>query len=173
MPQKQVGQPPLPTAHLAAFVWVQSSRPSLRASESGQVIDYRKWQVPLGRRFRALKLWFAFKLMGTEGLQRHVRRSFALAERFERWVAADDRFDMPTPRLFGLVCLRLKGQPNDAQCALLDGVNGCGFFLVSTKVDDQVVIRVAVGSPQCEAQDIDELWRAFQREADKLVGPSK
>ncbi len=57
-----------------------------RATESGAVIDYRDWQVPLGRRFRALKLWFVIRHYGVEGLRHHVRRHIALAQAFREWV---------------------------------------------------------------------------------------
>ena len=61
-----------------------------QATESGAVIDYRDWQIPLGRRFRALKLWFVIRHYGVEGLQHHVRRHVALAQQFAGWVR-DDR----------------------------------------------------------------------------------
>ena len=60
-----------------------------QATESGAVIDYRDWQVPLGRRFRALKLWFVIRHYGVEGLRHHVRRHVALAQEFAAWVESD------------------------------------------------------------------------------------
>ncbi len=60
-----------------------------QATESGAVIDYRDWHIPLGRRFRALKLWFVIRHYGVEGLRYHVRRHVELAQQFARWVQAD------------------------------------------------------------------------------------
>ena len=74
------------------------------ASESGAVIDYRDWQVPLGRRFRALKLWFVLRWYGVEGLRAHLRSGIALADRFADRVRADDRFALAAPHPFSLVC---------------------------------------------------------------------
>ena len=68
-----------------------------KATESGAVIDYRDWQIPLGRRFRALKLWFVIRHYGIEGLQYHVRRHVELAQQFAGWVRNDARFEMAAP----------------------------------------------------------------------------
>src|SRR5690606_256063 len=79
------------------------------ASESGAVIDYRDWQIPLGRRFRALKLWFVIRHSGVEGLQTHIRAGVEMASRFAEWVEADERFELAAPRSLGLVCFRMRG----------------------------------------------------------------
>ena len=65
-----------------------------QATESGAVIDYRDWQVPLGRRFRALKLWFVIRYYGVQGLQHHIRQHVALAQEFAGWVAAAQDFEL-------------------------------------------------------------------------------
>src|SRR5579875_2728514 len=78
------------------------------ATESGSVIDYRDWQVPLGRRFRALKLWAVIRWYGAEGLRAHVRTHVALAQDFASWVADDDRFELVSPHPLALVTFRLK-----------------------------------------------------------------
>ncbi len=77
-------------------------------TESGAVIDYRDWQVPLGRRFRALKLWFVLRWYGAEGLRAHIRSAVALADEFASWVRADERFEVVAPHPFSLVCFRLR-----------------------------------------------------------------
>ena len=66
-----------------------------QATESGAVIDYRDWQIPLGRRFRALKLWFVLRWFGVEGLQQRIRRHVELADQFAGWVRSDPRFELP------------------------------------------------------------------------------
>src|SRR5690606_11927328 len=67
-----------------------------KATESGAVFDYRDWQIPLGRRFRALKLWFVIRHYGIEGLQHHVREHVSLAQEFAQWVGDDARFELVT-----------------------------------------------------------------------------
>ena len=66
------------------------------------------WQIPLGRRFRSLKLWFVMRSFGAEGLRAHIRRQVALANEFHQLVSADPRFQLPVPAAMGLVCFRLK-----------------------------------------------------------------
>ena len=69
-----------------------------KATETGAVIDYRDWQIPLGRRFRSLKLWFVIRHYGVEGLQHHIRQHVELAQNFAAWVKQDDRFELAAPR---------------------------------------------------------------------------
>ena len=66
------------------------------------------WQIPLGRRFRSLKLWFVLRMYGLSGLREHIRRQVRLAQLFEQRVRADARFQVVTPVTLGLVCFRLK-----------------------------------------------------------------
>lgn len=79
-------------------------RPS--ATESGLVVDYKDWQVPLGRRFRALKLWAVLRTYGARGLRDFIRSHVSLAREFESWVQADARFEVAAPVHFSLVCFR-------------------------------------------------------------------
>ena len=81
-----------------------------QATESGAVIDYRDWQVPLGRRFRSLKLWFVIRHYGVEGLQHHIRRHVELAQQFAAWIREDDRFELAAPAPLNLVCFRHSGR---------------------------------------------------------------
>src|SRR4029434_3732780 len=85
------------------------------ATESGAVIDYRDWQVPLGRRFRALKLWFVLRWYGAEGLRAHIRHCTGLGADFAAWISDDSRFELVAPYPFSLVCFRLRGEdgPNE------------------------------------------------------------
>lgn len=66
------------------------------------------WQIPLGRRFRALKLWFVLRLYGIENLQKHIRKHISLAHEFENYLLSDDRFEVFYKVIMGLVCFRLK-----------------------------------------------------------------
>ena len=80
-----------------------------QATESGAVFDYRDWQIPLGRRFRSLKLWFVIRHYGVEGLQYHVRQHVEMAQAFAGWVRQDDRFEVVAPVPLNLVCFRYRG----------------------------------------------------------------
>ena len=129
------------------------------ASESGAVIDYRDWHVPLGRRFRALKLWFVIRHYGAEGLRHHVGRHVELAERFESWVDADPRFVLVAPRRLNLVCLR-SADGDEATQRILDQINGSGqAFLTHTRVGGHLTIRVSIGQTTTEADHVQHLWQ--------------
>jgi aromatic-L-amino-acid decarboxylase len=135
------------------------------ASESGAVIDYRDWQVPLGRRFRALKLWFVLRHYGVAGLQAHIREHVALAQEFAGWVRSDDRFEVPVPHPLSLVCFRLK-EGDDANRRLLEGARRAGLVLTHTKVDDRLTLRFAIGSRLTQRLHVERSWQLIQEAAD-------
>ncbi|MGC4805870.1 pyridoxal-dependent decarboxylase [Micromonospora sp. DT233] len=138
------------------------------ASESGAVIDYRDWQVPLGRRFRALKLWFVLRWYGVEGLRAHVRAGVALADRFAARIRADDRFVLAAPHPFSLVCFRLAAG-DEASAEVLSRVNATGRVLLThTRVAGRFTLRLAVGSPLTTLEHVDEAWKLLSETAEKL-----
>lgn len=128
------------------------------ASESGAVVDYRDWQVPLGRRFRALKLWFVIRLYGAEGLAAHVRRTVALAQGLVARADEDPRWEVAAPAPFGLVCLaHVDG--DEATQRVLDAVNGSGAaFVTHARLAGRLVMRVAIGAPATEERHVERLW---------------
>ncbi|MFG2100376.1 pyridoxal-dependent decarboxylase [Micromonospora echinaurantiaca] len=137
------------------------------ASESGAVIDYRDWQVPLGRRFRALKLWFVLRWYGVEGLRAHIRTGVALAARFADRVRADERFELAAPHPFSLVCFRLRAG-DEASARLLARVNATGrVHLTQTRVAGRYTLRLAVGSPFTTQAHVDEAWELLSAAADE------
>ncbi|PWR05236.1 aspartate aminotransferase family protein [Micromonospora acroterricola] len=139
------------------------------ASESGAVIDYRDWQVPLGRRFRALKLWFVLRWYGAEGLRAHIRSGVALAARFADQVRADERFELAAAHPFSLVCFRLRAD-DDTNAELLARVNRTGrVHLTHTRVGDRYTLRLAIGSPQTAERHVDEAWTLLTAAADDLL----
>ncbi|MFE9652113.1 pyridoxal-dependent decarboxylase [Micromonospora sp. NPDC006431] len=139
------------------------------ATESGAVIDYRDWQVPLGRRFRALKLWFVLRWYGVEGLRAHIRSGVALADRLAARVAADDRFELAAPHPFSLVCFRLRAG-DEASAELLRRVNGTGrVHLTHTRIEGRYALRLAVGSPLTGQEHVDEAWELLSAAADDLL----
>ncbi|MEU8024913.1 pyridoxal-dependent decarboxylase [Micromonospora haikouensis] len=135
------------------------------ASDSGAVVDYRDWQVPLGRRFRALKLWFVLRWYGVEGLRAHVRSHVALADRFAARVRADDRFVLAAPHPFSLVCFRLAAG-DEASAGLLERVNATGrVFLTHTRVAGRFTLRLAIGSPLTTQAHVDDAWELISEAA--------
>jgi aromatic-L-amino-acid decarboxylase len=128
------------------------------ATESGAVIDYRDWQVPLGRRFRSLKLWFVLRAYGAEGLRHHVREHVALAGAFAARVAGHPQLELAAPHPLNLVCFRhVDGDARTER--LLAALNGTGRVLLThTKLADRFVIRVSIGAQATEERHVDALW---------------
>ncbi|MFZ2488229.1 MAG: aminotransferase class V-fold PLP-dependent enzyme [Anaerolineae bacterium] len=130
-----------------------------QASESGAVFDYRDWHVQLGRRFRALKLWFVIRHYGVEGLQYHVRRHVELAQQFAGWVQADPAFELAAPAPLNLVCFRLRAD-DDANRALLARLNASGeLYLTHTVLDGRFTLRLVVGQTYTEARHVERAWK--------------
>ena len=139
------------------------------ATASGAVIDYRDWQIPLGRRFRALKLWFVIRHYGVEGLRREVRRHVALAQEFAAWVRDDPRFELAAPVPLNLVCFRHRAG-DAANQTILDRLNASGdLYLTHTRLDGKLTLRMCIGQASTERRHVANAWRRFQQEADALV----
>lgn len=136
-----------------------------RASESGRVIDYRDWHVALGRRFRALKVWFVLRALGAEGIRRRVREHVRLARGLSRRIAADDRLVLVAPAPFGLVCFRHTGGDERTE-ALAEAVNAADDVYVTTsRIGERPFIRVSVGQTRTEARHVERLWEVIDRNA--------
>jgi aromatic-L-amino-acid/L-tryptophan decarboxylase len=134
------------------------------ATESGAVIDYRDWHVPLGRRFRALKLWAVIRWYGAEGLRAHIRGHVALAQEFASWVAADERFELVAPHPLALVTFRLRAG-DDATRALMEHANASGeLYLTHTLVNGNIALRLSIGSPLTEHRHVQAAWQALSRD---------
>ena len=133
------------------------------ATDAGTVIDYRDWHVPLGRRFRALKLWFVLRHYGASGLRHHVDRHVQLAQAFADDVDADPSWALAAPTALNLVCLR-HVDGDERTMTVLDEINRSGEqYLTHTRLDDQAVIRVSIGQTHTERRHVDELWAHLQR----------
>ena len=132
------------------------------ATASGKVIDYRDWHIPLGRRFRALKLWFVIRSYGAEGLREHIRRHVASAEALAARVSASHRLELAAPPFLGLVCLRHR-DGDEATQRLLDGVNASGAaFLTHTRLGGHLVVRVAIGGTWTREEHVERLWERLE-----------
>lgn len=136
-----------------------------KATETGAVIDYRDWQIPLGRRFRSLKLWFVIRHYGVEGLQYHIRQHFELAQEFAGWVRKDSRFELAAPAPLNLVCFRHKGGDEINQ-AIMDRLNRSGdLYLTHTKLRDRLTLRFCVGQTNTKRRHVEHAWQRIQQEA--------
>jgi aromatic-L-amino-acid decarboxylase len=141
-----------------------------QATESGAVIDYRDWHIQLGRRFRALKLWFVIRHYGVEGLQYHIHRHVQLARQFADWVKNDDRFKLAAPVPLNLVCFRHKGGDAVNQ-TIMECLNHSGdLYLTHTKLDGKLTLRLCVGQTNTQERHVERAWRRIREEAEKAAG---
>lgn len=140
-----------------------------QATESGAVIDYRDWQIPLGRRFRSLKLWFVLRYYGIEGLQFHIREHVRLAQQFAEWVQGDERFEVAAPAPLNLVCFRLKSG-DKANQRLMDALNQSGaLYLTHTRLDHKLTLRLCVGQTNTTERHVENAWKRVKEEADRIL----
>ncbi len=145
----------------------QTTPEYLRTPCDPDVANFRDWGIPLGRRFRALKLWFVIRSYGAEGLRAMLRRHIALAAEFRSWVEVEPGFRVLAPSPFGLVCFRaeppgLAGREpelDEWNRSLLARVNADGrVFLTHTVLGGRFAIRLAVGQWQTGADDVARAW---------------
>jgi aromatic-L-amino-acid decarboxylase len=128
------------------------------ATLSGEVIDYRDWHVPLGRRFRALKLWFVLRHYGATGIRHHIREHVSLAAEFAGRVTDDPRFELVAPVPFGLVVFR-HVDGNEATDRLARALNESGKVAVTpTTLGDTVALRISIGQTTTTADHVARLW---------------
>jgi aromatic-L-amino-acid/L-tryptophan decarboxylase len=155
------------TADRAALLGALSILPEyLRsvAAESGAAIDHRDWQIPLGRRFRALKLWMTLRLDGVASIQAMIRHHVELTTRLAHAVAADDRFEVVAPHPLNLLVVRLTGDDADARTdALIAAANATGAALFTrTVLDGRVALRFSIGATATEWRHVAAGWRLLQ-----------
>jgi aromatic-L-amino-acid decarboxylase len=149
------------TADRAALLGALSILPEyLRsaAAESGAAIDYRDWQIPLGRRFRALKLWFTIRSGGATDAVAMIRRHVALTQELATWVAADDRFEVIAPHPLNLVCIAHR-DGDAATDSLVERANASGHALFTrTVLDGRSALRVSIGGARTERHHVEAAW---------------
>ncbi|MCH1512347.1 MAG: pyridoxal-dependent decarboxylase [Acidimicrobiales bacterium] len=135
------------------------------SSENPSAVDYRDWHVPLGRRFRALKLWFVLRSYGAENLRSFVRSHVDWAKDLEGRLMTDPRFEIVAPRTLALVCFRHVGG-NEATKQLAKAVNASGTsYLTPSVIEGTDFIRVSIGSTWTERRHIEALWDLFDENA--------
>lgn len=131
-------------------------------------VNLSEVSIPLGRRFRALKLWAVLRCYGRSGLQERIREHLRLAELFEGWVRDEAGWEVTAPRHFSLVCFRRDGSDEDNE-RLLERVNDSGeVFLSHTRFDGRYMLRLAVGNFRTTEDDVRVAWDVLRREAEAL-----
>lgn len=141
--------------------------------DSGFITDYRHWQIPLGRRFRSLKMWFVFRMYGVKGLQAYIRKHVELSHEFESLVRQDPRFEICTEVILGLVCFRLKGS-NELNETLLQRINSAKkIHLVPCRLRDKFVLRFAVCARTVESAHVQLAWEHISDLASSVLRAEK
>lgn len=157
------------TAHRSALLGALSILPEYlrsRALEEHHAIDYRDWQVPLGRRFRSLKLWFALRTDGVQPAQHMIRNHIALTQELAELVRADDRFEIVAPHPLNLLCIAHRNG-NAATDALIERLNATRRVLFTrTVLDQQSVMRWCIGSRLTTREHVLGAWHLVQSLAD-------
>ena len=147
----------------------------LRSQEDPRAVNFMEYSLPLGRRFRALKLWFVMRYFGRDGVVANLREHIRLAQVLAGWVDEHADFERLAPTPFSLVCFRYRPPGVDASQLdslnqkLLDGINAGGeFFLSHTKLKGQLVLRVAIGNLRTTEAHVNRLWSLLVEESRHL-----
>jgi len=142
----------------------------LKTGRDREVNNFMDWGIPLGRRFRALKLWFVLRSYGARRLRELIAGHLVLAREFADWVDADPRWERLAPVPLNTVCFRWnpggmdENALNDANAALIDRVNAEGtIYLSHTKLDDMFTIRLAVGQRATRREHVVTAWEVLNR----------
>lgn len=140
----------------------------LTAPERG-VMNYMEYGLQLGRRFRALKLWFVLRSFGAEGIRERLRSHVALAAEFASWVQAEPDWEVLAPHPFSVVCFRYRreGMSEEeaaaANARVMETVNAGGdAFISHTKIDGRYALRVAIGNLRTQRSDVEAAWQAIR-----------
>ncbi len=146
----------------------------LTTPEEG-VVNYMDYGLQLGRRFRALKLWFVMRHFGVKGIRERLRRHIELAQEFASWVRAQPDWEVMAPHPLSVVCFRYapprldEGGRNAINAEILHSANATGeIFLSHTKVDGRYALRLAIGNLRTERDDVEFAWRLLRSEAERL-----
>ncbi|MCU1395851.1 MAG: putative aromatic amino acid decarboxylase [Ilumatobacteraceae bacterium] len=157
------------TADRASLLGALSILPEFlrsKALESGAAIDYRDWQIPLGRRFRALKLWFMLRCDGVEGVQAMIRGHVGLTEQLAELVGADARFRIDAPHPLNLLCCSLVAG-NAATDALIEAANATGRVMFTRTVlqvdgEPRSILRFSIGTRLTAERHVLAGWNLLQ-----------
>jgi aromatic-L-amino-acid decarboxylase len=144
----------------------------LRTTEAGRVIDYRDWGIPLGRRFRALKLWFVLRSYGVEGLRAALRAHIEMARALASQIDAATDFELLVPPVLSLLCFRYRPAAaedrtlDELNRRLLNRLNDSGaLYLTQTRINGAFAIRFAIGQTATEPRHVEAAWSQIQETA--------
>ena len=139
-----------------------------KASESNSVFDYRDWQIPLGRRFRSLKLWSVIRHYGIKGMQAHIRQHMESAKALTEKINKDDRFELMAPTVLNLVCFRYKGS-DEFNETLVQRLNDSGkLYLIHTKLNNKYTLRFSIGQTKTTWEHVLKAWELILQETEVL-----
>jgi aromatic-L-amino-acid decarboxylase len=135
----------------------------LKTAEDTRAVNLMDYGVQLGRRFRALKLWFVLRYFGRQGIAAILRDHMAMAREFADWVRADERFEVVAPVPFSLICFRKRG-PDEPNRAIMDAVNATGkAFLSHTVLNGRFALRLAIGNIRTTREDLRLTWDLIRK----------
>jgi len=148
----------------------------LKTKEGERVNNYRDWGIQLGRRFRALKLWFVIRSFGVDGLRAKVRNHIAWARALAEAIKANNDFELLAPTPLAVICFRFRPvgtddeqQLNDLNARLLEGLNDTGrVYLTHTKLKGRFTIRLVVGQTEVQEPHVTGAWELIQERARRL-----
>lgn len=139
-----------------------------KATESGAVIDYRDWHVQLGRKFRALKLWFVIRHYGVTGLRHHIQKHIELTRIFTEWIKQSDDFVLLNQPPLNLVCFYHK-KGNEFNQRLMETINQRGkMYFSHTVLNNQFILRMSIGQTNTELRHIEAAWKEITETAREL-----
>jgi aromatic-L-amino-acid/L-tryptophan decarboxylase len=146
--------------------------PEYLTTPEADAINYMDYGLQLGRRFRALKLWFVLRHLGAEGIRQKLRGHIALAQEFAAWVRAEPDWEVLAPHPLSVVCFRYGPRSLDEvqldalNASIMRAVNATGeVFMSHTKIDGRFAIRLAIGNLRTQRSDVEHAWRVLKREA--------
>lgn len=150
--------------------------PEYLATPEHGVRNYMDYGLQLGRRFRALKLWFVLRHLGAEGIRERLRSHIALAGEFASWVEAEPGWEVLAPHPFSVVCFRYRRdgmneeEAESFNAALLDAVNATGdVFISHTKLDGRYALRMAIGNLRTQRSDVEAAWEVLREKTGELI----
>ena len=149
----------------------------LKTPEDERVKNYRDWGIQLGRRFRALKLWFVIRSFGVEGLQKKIRFHISLGQQMKEKIEAHENYELLAPVPLNTLCFRFhpshihdETKLNELNEKLLNAIQESGeLFLTHTKLDGKYTIRMVIGNTNVEKRHVEQAWKLIQQKASQLV----
>ncbi|MFL3052326.1 MAG: pyridoxal-dependent decarboxylase [Candidatus Neomarinimicrobiota bacterium] len=139
-----------------------------KGSESGEVIDYMDWSIPLGRKFRGLKLWQVINYYGIEGLQEYIREHVDHTQQLKTWIEEDNNFEIVAPVPLNLICFKHK-KGSDFNRRLHEAINQTGkLYITKTKINNEYILRFSIGQATGTIDHIRKSWKLIQKIAENI-----